>query len=291
MIVSSLLTTYPALFAAVAGVFGLVLGSFLNVVVHRLPIMLERRWRAECNELSGSAIPATSEHYDLVAPGSRCPHCDHQLSAWENIPVASFVWLRGKCSACAKPISLRYPAVELLTGLMSAAVAWRFGFGAAAFAGLAFTWALVALSFIDLDRQLLPDNITLPLLWAGLIINLFGLFASLPSAVIGAVAGYLTLWSVYQVFKLITGREGMGYGDFKLFAAFGAWLGWQSLPLIILLSSFVGAIIGLGVILFLGRDRTLPIPFGPFLCLAGWIALLWGDAITHAYLQVARFSG
>jgi len=290
MTVPALFATYPGVFAIAAGIFGLAIGSFLNVVIHRLPIMLERRWRAECDELRGADVANPRARYNLLVPGSQCPHCGHRLSAFENIPVASFLWLGGKCSACAKAISWRYPAVELVTGVLSAAVAWRFGFGAAAFGALALTWALIALSFIDLDRQLLPDDITLPLVWSGLIVNLFGLFASLPAAVIGAAAGYVTLWLVYQTFKLVTGREGMGYGDFKLFAAFGAWLGWQSLPLIILLSSFVGAIVGLGVILFLGRDRTLPIPFGPFLCFAGWIALMWGDAITRAYLQFARFS-
>jgi leader peptidase (prepilin peptidase)/N-methyltransferase len=251
--------------------------------------MLERRWRAQCQELDGQAVPGT-ERYDLVAPRSRCPRCGHRISALENIPLVSFAWLRGKCAACAQPISWRYPSVELLSGLLSAAVAWGFGFSLAALGGLLLTWALIALSFIDYDHQLLPDDITLPLLWLGLALNLFGTYAPLSSAVVGALAGYLSLWLIYQVFKLLTGREGMGYGDFKLFAAFGAWLGWQQLPLIILLSSFLGAVVGLGFIVLRGRDRSLPIPFGPFLCLAGWVALLWGDEITRAYLQFARFS-
>lgn len=285
-----LFSAYPSAFIVAAGLFGLVVGSFLNVVIHRLPIMLERRWQAECDEGRGAPAAVPSERYNVVMPGSRCPHCNHRLSALENLPIASFLWLRGKCSACGKPISVRYPAVELLAGVLSAIVAWRFGFGVAALGALILTWTLIALSFIDLDRQLLPDDITQPLLWGGLIFNVYGVFASLPAAVIGAIAGYGALWLVYHLFKLATGREGMGYGDFKLFAAFGAWLGWHNLPLIILLSSFAGAVIGIGLILILGRDRTVPIPFGPFLCAAGWIALLWGDSITRTYLQFARFS-
>lgn len=272
------------------GMLGLLVGSFLNVVILRLPVMLERRWRAQCDEMPGGTAPQTPpERFDLVAPGSRCPQCGHRLTALENIPLVSYVWLGGKCRACRQPISPRYPLVELTTGLLSAAIAWRFGVSPAMAGALVLTWALIALSVIDYDHQLLPDDITLPLLWGGLAFNLHGIYASLPAAVIGAIAGYVSLWLVYQLFKLITGREGMGYGDFKLFAAFGAWLGWQSLPLIILISSFLGAVIGVSMILMLGRDRTLPIPFGPFLCVAGWIALLWGDAITRAYLQFVRF--
>lgn len=280
-----------ALLLAAAAAIGLAIGSFLNVVIHRLPIMLERRWREQCDALTAAAPPSVaSERYDLVVPRSRCPHCGHRIGALENIPVLSYLWLGGKCSACAKPISVRYPLIELATALLSAAVAWRFGLTPMMIGALVLTWSLIALTVIDYDHQLLPDDITLPLLWSGLAFNLFGVFTSLSSAVIGAIAGYVSLWLVYQLFKLVTGREGMGYGDFKLFAAFGAWLGWQALPLIILLSSFLGAIIGLGVILILGRDRSLPIPFGPFLCLAGWVALTWGDTITRAYLQFARFS-
>jgi leader peptidase (prepilin peptidase) / N-methyltransferase len=284
-----LLTAHPLAYVATVFVLGLLVGSFLNVVIHRLPIMLERQWRAQCDELAGKPVSQT-ESFNLVMPRSRCPHCGHTISALENIPLVSYAWLRGKCAECAKPISMRYPSVELATGLLSAAVAWYFGVSGAALGALLFTWSLIALTFIDYDHQLLPDNITLPLLWLGLLFNLGSMYAPLSSAVIGAVAGYLSLWLVYQMFKLFTGREGMGYGDFKLFAALGAWLGWQQLPLIILLSSFLGAIIGIGFIVLKGRDRSLPIPFGPFLCFAGWIAMLWGDALTRAYLQLARFS-
>ena len=284
--------SYPAAFPWIAGLFGLAIGSFLNVVIYRLPLMLERKWRDQCQEIlhPDRKTGDTAERFDLATPGSRCPHCGHAITALENIPVVSYLWLRGKCAACAKPISWRYPLVELLTCILTAAVAWHFGYGLAALAGIALTWSLIALSFIDFDRQLLPDNITLPLLWAGLLLNVFAVFAPLSSAVIGAAGGYVFLWLVYQLFKLATGKEGMGYGDFKLFAALGAWLGWQSLPLIILLSSLVGAILGITFILFFGRDRQLPIPFGPFLCVAGWIALLWGDTLTRYYLQFARLA-
>ena len=287
---SAFFAGHPAAFPWIAGLFGLAIGSFLNVVIYRLPVMLERKWRDQCQELlqPNKKTPETSKRFDLIAPNSRCPGCGHAITALENIPVLSFLWLRGKCSACGKPISWRYPLVELLTAGLSALIAWYFGFGVAALAGMALTWSLIALSFIDFDRQLLPDGITLPLLWAGLLLNVFTVFVPLSSAVIGAVSGYLSLWLVYQLFKLVTGKEGMGYGDFKLFAALGAWLGWQSLPLIILLSSLVGAIIGIAFILFFRHDRRMPIPFGPFLCMAGGIALLWGDALTRFYLQFAR---
>lgn len=281
----------PVVFAVVAGLFGLVIGSFLNVVILRLPVMLERRWRRQAHELVGrDGDTSAEERFDLASPGSRCPHCGHAIRAWENIPVLSFLWLRGRCSACRVSISWRYPAVELLTGLLTAAVALRFGFGLPALAAMILTWTLIAAAFIDYDHQILPDDITLPLLWAGLLINVPGTFATLPQAVIGAAAGYLTLWAVYHAYRLLTKKEGMGYGDFKLLGAFGAWLGWTLLPLIVLLSSFVGAVIGLFFILARGRDRSLPIPFGPFLCIAGWIALCWGDAITRAYLQFARLN-
>ncbi|MEW6330897.1 MAG: A24 family peptidase [Pseudomonadota bacterium] len=288
--IAAFFTGYPAAFPWIAGLFGLVIGSFLNVAIYRLPVMLERKWRNQCQEIikPNKKIRGTAKRFDLIEPGSRCPHCGHAITALENIPVLSFLWLRGKCSACAKPISWRYPLVELLTAVMTAAVAWYFGYGIAAFAGMALTWCLIALSFIDYDRQLLPDDITLPLLWSGLLLNVFAVFTPLSSAVIGAAGGYVFLWLVYQLFKLVTGKEGMGYGDFKLFAALGAWLGWQSLPLIILLSSLVGAAAGITFILLFGRDRHLPIPFGPFLCVAGWIALLWGDTLTGYYLQFAR---
>ncbi len=281
---------YPSVFPLVCGVLGLLVGSFLNVVIYRLPVILQRQWRGQCQELSDHPVTATvDERFNLIVPRSRCRHCGHAISAAENIPVLSFMWLKGKCSACGGAISPRYPAVEILTASLSALVAGHFGFGPAAFAALVLTWSLITLSFIDYDHQLLPDNITLPLLWIGVLLNIFAVFAPLRSAVIGAVAGYVSLWLVYQIFRLITGKEGMGYGDFKLFAALGAWLGWQGLPLIIMLASFIGAILGISFIVFRGRDRSLPIPFGPFLCLGGWVALMWGDNLTRAYLQFARF--
>ena len=285
-------TVYPMAFLLLAALLGLVIGSFLNVVIYRLPIMLERLWQRQCEELGRQPAAETPNGgpFNLVYPGSRCQHCNHAIRALENIPVLSFLWLRGKCAACGKAISWRYPAVELLTGILSLAVAWRLGLAPAALAALFLTWALIALAFIDYDRQILPDDITLPLLWAGLLLNVFGVFVPLPSAVIGAAAGYGSLWLVYQAFRLATGKEGMGFGDFKLFAALGAWLGWQQLPLIILLSSFLGAVVGIVFIAFFGRDRRLPIPFGPFLCVAGWIALMWGDNITRAYLQMMRLN-
>ncbi len=284
--------SYPAAFPWVAGLFGLAIGSFLNVAIYRLPVMLDRRWQSQCQDLTNpDHFPQqATERFDLVIPGSRCSHCGHAITALENIPVLSYFWLKGKCSACRKPISWRYPLVELLTGCLSAVVAWRFGFGLAAIAGLALTWCLITLTFIDYDRQLLPDDITLPLLWLGLLLNVFTVFIPLSSAVIGAAAGYTSLWLMYQLFKLITGKEGMGYGDFKIFAALGAWLGWQSLPLIILLASLVGAVVGITFILFFGHDRRVPIPFGPFLCVAGWVALMWGDTLTSVYLQFARLT-
>ncbi|MDH3669954.1 MAG: A24 family peptidase [Gammaproteobacteria bacterium] len=283
------LTSNAVVALLITGVLGLVIGSFLNVVIHRLPVMLERTWRRQCQEMSGAETSATDaeETYNLITPRSRCPHCNHTITALQNIPVISFLWLKGKCVACGHPISWRYPIVELLTAMLSIVVVWHFGITAAAGGALVFTWTVIALAVIDFDHQILPDNVTLPLIWVGLLVNLYPnpTFAPLTSAVIGAVAGYLSLWSVFHIFKLITGKEGMGYGDFKLFAAFGAWLGWQSLPLIILLASFVGAIVGGALILMLGRDRQLPIPFGPFLCAAGWIALLWGNDMTRFYLQ------
>ena len=289
---SAFFANYPAAFPWMAGLFGLAIGSFLNVVVHRLPVMLDRNWQSQCRELLNPNQPQSDvpERFDLIMPRSRCPHCGHAITALENIPVLSFLWLRGKCSVCHKPISWRYPLVELLTGCLSVLVAWRFGFSLAALAGLALTWSLIALSFIDVDRQLLPDDLTLPLLWAGLLFNIFAVFVPLSSAVIGAAAGYISLWLVYQLFKLTTGKEGMGYGDFKLFAVLGAWLGWQSLPLIILLASLVGAVAGISFIVFFGHDRRMPIPFGPFLCAAGWFALLWGEPLTRLYLQFARIA-
>jgi leader peptidase (prepilin peptidase) / N-methyltransferase len=276
-------------FILLAAVFGLIIGSFLNVVIHRTPIVLMRRWQQDCRELTGQAASAaTHGKFNLVTPRSRCPHCGHAITTLENIPVVSYLWLRGKCSACRKPIGLRYPFVEILSAALAAVTAWHFGFTAAGIAAIVLTWLLIALAFIDIDHQLLPDVMVLPFLWAGLLLNLSNVFTPLPHAVIGAVAGYLSLWLVFHLFKLITGKEGMGYGDFKLFALFGAWLGWQSLPLIILLSSFMGALIGISLIVFRGRDRARPLPFGPYLAAAGWVAMLWGDEIMRQYLQLAR---
>jgi leader peptidase (prepilin peptidase)/N-methyltransferase len=290
MNLASYFTTDPMAFIVVALLFGLVIGSFLNVVIYRLPVMLSARWEKECAEMSGKEMPGDSKPFNLCHPHSTCPHCDHRIRAWENIPVLSWLALRGKCSNCHKPISLRYPAIELLAGALAALVAWRYGYGAQALVLIVLAWALIALTFIDVDHQLLPDVIVLPFLWLGLLINTQSVFASLPDAVIGAVAGYLSLWLVFHAFKLITGKEGMGYGDFKLFALFGAWLGWQLLPLIILLASLVGAIVGIAMIAALGRDRRLPIPFGPYLCAAGLLAALWGHDLTAWYLQFARIS-
>lgn len=273
----------PVAFAIVAGIVGLMVGSFLNVVVHRLPKMMERDWQAQCAELKGETLPA-GEVFSLARPRSRCPQCGHAISALENIPIVSYLVLRGRCKACGQGISPRYPLVEALTGVLSALVAWHFGYSALAAGALLFVWAMIALAFIDFDTQLLPDSITLPLLWLGLAFNLGGGFTDLRSAVIGAIAGYLTLWSVYWLFKLVTGREGMGYGDFKLLAAIGAWLGWQLLPLTILMSSLVGAVFGIGLIVLARHGRSVPIPFGPYLATAGIVALLWGRALNDRYL-------
>lgn len=284
-----LLQANTGLYVTAVFVLGLLVGSFLNVVILRLPVMLERQWKAQCQELLEVAgAPGEGVSFNLVTPRSRCPHCGHAISALENIPVLSWLALRGRCRGCGASIGLRYPAVELFTALLSAAVAWRFGFTTAAAAGLVLTWALVALSFIDIDQQLLPDGITLPLLWAGLLVNIPGTFVPLQAAVIGAAAGYLVLWLLFHAFRLLTGKEGMGYGDFKLLAALGAWMGWTMLPVIVLLSSVVGAAVGMTMILLRGRDRNIPIPFGPYLAAAGWIALLWGSDLLGAYLS---FSG
>jgi leader peptidase (prepilin peptidase)/N-methyltransferase len=277
--------TDPYYFTALTVVLGLCVGSFLNVVIHRLPAILERQWREECAELAGAEAPA-GERFDLVAPRSRCPSCGHAITALENIPLLSYFLLRGKCSACRTRISPRYPFVEALAGILSGYVAWRFGFSAAALGALLFCWAMLALAFIDLDTFYLPDNITLLLLWTGLVFNLFGIFTDLRSAVIGAAAGYLALWSVFWLYKLATGKEGMGYGDFKLLAAIGAWLGWKVLPMVILLSSFVGAAIGITLIVFARHQRHMPIPFGPYLAVAGLIALFHGATINSRYLSL-----
>lgn len=273
----------PLVFTALTSLLGLFVGSFLNVVIHRLPKMMEREWEAQAAELRGEDIPAP-ERFNLAIPRSSCPHCGHVITALENVPLVSYAFLRGHCGHCSAPISRRYPTVEFLTAGLSGFAAWHFGFGAAAFGALIFIWIMIALAFIDLDTQLLPDQLTLPLLWLGLAFNLGGTFTDLSSAVIGAMAGYLALWSVYWLFKLVTGKEGMGYGDFKLLGAIGAWLGWQVLPLTILLSSLVGAVVGIGLITLARHRRNVPIPFGPYLAAAGLIALFWGDAITSAYL-------
>ncbi|MFA7592601.1 MAG: A24 family peptidase [Thiohalobacteraceae bacterium] len=282
------LAQQPPLLIGTVFLLGLLIGSFINVVAYRLPIMMERDWRRQCQEYLHPDEPMADEaRFDLLVPRSRCPACKHRIKAWENIPLLSYVFLRGKCSACGTRISLRYPGVELVTALLSAVVAWQLGWGWPLVAALIFTWALIALSLIDFDHKLLPDSITLPLLWLGLLLGLETVFTDLHSSIIGAAAGYLSLWSVYQLFRLVTGKEGMGFGDFKLLAAIGAWLGWQALPVTILLSSLVGAVVGITLILARGRDRNIPIPFGPYIAAAGWLALLWGEDITQAYLRFA----
>ena len=281
----TLLQHSPAFFISLAGLLGLLVGSFLNVVIYRLPRMMEREWQAQCAELN--AQPATENTpFNLMVPRSACPQCHRPISALENIPLLSYLFLRGRCAGCGTPISLRYPIVEAVSGGLSAFAAWHFGFGLAGIAALFFIWALVALTFIDFDTQLLPDSITLPLLWLGLLLNLNGAFTSLANAVVGAVAGYLVLWSVYWAFKLFTGKEGMGFGDFKLLAAIGAWLGWTLLPLVILLSSLVGAVVGIILIVATRHGRNIPIPFGPYLAGGGLIALFWGHSLTQSYLQL-----
>jgi leader peptidase (prepilin peptidase) / N-methyltransferase len=306
----------PWLLAAFVFVLSLLVGSFLNVVIHRLPIMLEREWKAQAREMLADSAhdgdpraadgqldlpglePGQSdvpvERYNLVVPRSRCPRCEAPITALQNIPVLSWLWLRGRCANCQVPIPARYPVVEIVTAVLSAAVALRFGWHWQTAAALVFTWALVALTVIDLDHTLLPDSITLPLLWLGLLLSLFwqpGLAPPAPvdprSALLGAACGYLLLWTVYWAFKLVTGKEGMGYGDFKLLGALGAWMGWQMLPLILLFSALTGAVVGIGLILLRGRDRNVPMPFGPYLAAAGWIALLWGPQIVGGYLALA----
>ncbi|MFV1996502.1 MAG: A24 family peptidase [Acidiferrobacterales bacterium] len=284
------LESHPTFFIFSIALYGLAVGSFLNVVIFRLPVMLDQIWRERAQLTLELEPDDNTGSIGLVSPRSRCPHCDHPITAWENIPVVSYLILRGKCSECKKKISVRYPLVELATAALSVSVAWSFGVTTTTLAGLLFIWALIPLALIDYDHQILPDVITLPFLWLGLLVNAFSIFADLQSAVIGAIAGYLSLWLVYQAFKLLTKKEGMGFGDFKLLAMLGAWLGWQLLPLTILLAAFSGAVIG-GTYLVLSRHgRDHPIPFGPFLCVAGWIALLWGHDLVRAYLQFARLA-
>ncbi len=284
-----------ALFTAVVFALGLVIGSFLNVVIHRLPLMMELEWREQCAEL-GKQPPAENlpeGRFNLIIPQSHCPSCGQPIRYWQNIPVISYLSLRGRCANCRASISARYPAVELLTALLVAACAWRFGVGWEAVMAVVLTFGLVPITFIDAETQLIPDAIVLPLMWLGLGMSLFHpvagsetLFIAPRDAIVGAMAGYLSLWSVYQLFKLVTGKEGMGYGDFKLLAALGAWLGWQQLPSIILMSALVGAVVGLSLMAFRKHDRNVPIPFGPYLAAAGWITMLWGDALHGAYLDL-----
>ena len=289
----ALLDASAPLLIGVVFLFGLLIGSFLNVVIHRVPVMLERTWRCEALALDGKEPPA-AEPYDLIRPRSACPNCKTQITALQNIPVLSWLALKGRCASCRNPISMRYPLVELFTALLSAVVAWRFGASWTTLAALVLTWFLIALAFIDIDTQLLPDNMTLPLLWLGLLVSLAlpGEGARLPvdlhSAVIGAIAGYLSLWSVYQLFKLATGKEGMGYGDFKLLAALGAWLGWQMLLPIIICAASVGALLGIAAIVLGKRGRSVPVAFGPYLAAAGWIMLVFGQQLVDPYLALYR---
>jgi leader peptidase (prepilin peptidase)/N-methyltransferase len=283
------LTLYPLAFVITALVLGLVIGSFLNVVIWRLPKMLEREWRTQAHDVLGLPGETPLPTYNLLLPHSQCPHCAHRIRAWENIPVLSYLLLRGRCSNCAIPISKRYPLTELACGLLSAFIAWHFGFGWPACLLLVLTWGLLAMSLIDAEHQLLPDVLVLPLLWLGLIVNSFELFVPLHDALWGAVAGYMALWSVFWLFKLVTGKDGIGHGDFKLLAMLGAWGGWQVLPLTILLSSLVGAILGMILLRLRDAKTSTPIPFGPYLAIAGWIALLWGGQITDFYWQFVGF--
>lgn len=281
----NLMAESSAFFLSFVFIVSLMVGSFLNVVIYRLPIMMERSWKEEYlayfqPELARENSPAP---FNLIKPDSTCPHCQHKIRAWENIPLISWLALKGRCSQCKNPISVRYPLVELATGLLSLVVAWHFGFGSQAFAAVFITWILVALTCIDLDKMLLPDQLTLPLLWFGLLLSTGEVFVSSYDAIVGAATGYLSLWSLYWAFKLLTGKEGMGYGDFKLLAALGAFLGWQQLPIVILLSSFVGAVIGISMIVLKGRDKGQAIPFGPYLAIAGWLTLLYGDWLASQY--------
>ncbi|PVZ56116.1 prepilin peptidase [Pseudomonas sp. B1(2018)] len=285
MPLNEILIHSPLAFVLLAGITGLLVGSFLNVVIWRLPKMLDRDWREQAHDILGLPGETPLPTYNLLLPHSQCPHCDHRIRAWENIPLLSYVFLRGRCSACAAAISPRYPLTELACGLLSAFVAWHFGFGWPAGLVLVLSWGLLAMSLIDAEHQILPDVLVLPLMWLGLVVNSFGLFVSLHEALWGAIAGYGLLWSVFWLFKLITGKDGMGHGDFKLLAMLGAWGGWQILPLTILLSSLVGAIIGLITLRLRHAKTSTPIPFGPYLAIAGWIALLWGGQITDLYWQ------
>lgn len=279
----ALLQAEPLLFTLACGIVGLLVGSFLNVVIYRLPKIMERDWQQQCAALNNLSLPDQTP-FSLSTPRSACPSCGHRIGAMENIPIFSYLWLRGKCAACKTRISPRYPVVEAITGILTATAAGYFGYGLSAVGAIIFIWALIALTFIDFDTQLLPDNITLPLLWLGLFFNLQSTFVPLNTAVIGAMAGYLSLWGVYWLFKLITGKEGMGYGDFKLLAAIGAWLGWSMIPLVIILSSAVGAVVGIALIALAKQGRSVPMPFGPYLAGGGLIALFWGPQLLQSYL-------
>lgn len=278
----------PAFFTLTCTALGLIVGSFLNVVILRLPKMMEQDWQRECCEVLDQPA-SVQEPISLSHPGSHCPGCGAAIKPWQNIPVISWLVLRGRCAQCGMGISVRYPAVELITGVLSGLVAWHFGFGIEALSALALIWMLVALTGIDIDTQLLPDSITLPLLWLGLAVNLFAVWTPLSSAVMGAMLGYGSLWSVYWLFKLVTGKEGMGYGDFKLLGALGAWFGWQAVPLMILLSSFVGAALGIAILLSKRQGRDTPMPFGPYLAGAGLLTLFFGDTLIAEYLQLVAF--
>ena len=280
---SNMLSTAPAIFIALSSILGLLIGSFLNVVIHRVPKMMEREWHKNCLELQGKEAPAQTK-LSLAKPRSACPKCQHQITALENIPIISYLLLGGKCKSCKTKISMRYPLVELLTGALLGFIAYQFGYTYITLFAWLFTLALITLTFIDFDTQLLPDDITLPLLWLGLLFNLNSGFTDLQSAVVGAIAGYLTLWSIYWLFKLVTGKEGMGYGDFKLLAVIGAWFGWQLLPAVILLSSVLGSVIGIALILMKGKSGNTAIPFGPFLALGGISALLFEQQLASFYL-------
>jgi leader peptidase (prepilin peptidase) / N-methyltransferase len=291
---ASLYTANPLLFIGSVFVLGLVVGSFLNVVIYRLPIMLQREWQMQATEVLGQTPAPAADRFTLSTPRSACPHCKAPITALQNIPIVSWLVLRGRCASCKNRISPRYPLIELSTGLLSAIVAWHFGFGTTAACGILVTWVLIAMTGIDIDHQLLPDSLTLPLMWLGLLAAVaigpttgLAMPVSPHDAILGAIAGYLSLWSVFHIFRLVTGKEGMGYGDFKLFAALGAWMGWQSLLLIILLSAATGAFLGILLILLRGRDRAAPMPFGPYLAAAGWIAMLYGGQLVSGYLQVS----
>jgi leader peptidase (prepilin peptidase)/N-methyltransferase len=287
MSIHGLFLNHPTIFLVVVTLLGLIVGSFLNVVIYRLPMIIKHQWSRECREwlsIDDEATNEASRPFNLVTPRSECPKCGHKITAIENIPIISYLVLGGKCSECRTSISIQYPLVEALTAIFSLLVAWHFGYSWQTAAALLLTWALIALSVIDLQTKLLPDSITLPFVWLGLIVNTSHLFTGLGSSVWGAVAGYLSLWSIYQLFKLLTGKEGMGYGDFKLLALLGAWLGWQVLPLIIILSSIIGASTGIALLLVKGHDKNIPIPFGPYLALGGWVGILWGTQLTQAYL-------